>query len=62
VRVECIRAFGNAAVGEVVDGLPDDAAVDPEHWRILPAAAVKSPVPSPAAVGAPVPPVIKEGM
>ena len=34
--VECIKAFGNAKPGEVVRGLPDDAAVDPEHWRVVP--------------------------
>jgi hypothetical protein len=35
MQVRCIKAFGNAAVGEIVSGIPDGAAIDPEHWEVI---------------------------
>ena len=58
MQVVCVKAFGSAVPGEIVSGLPDDAAVDPVHWRILP----PDPPASPAVPSA-LPPVtpLKEG-
>lgn len=36
MQVVCVKAFGLAKPGEIVSGLPDDAAVDPVHWRVVP--------------------------
>ena len=47
MQVRCIRAFGNAAPGDIRE-VPDGAAVDPEHWEIMPP---PEPEPAPAEPG-----------
>lgn len=49
MQVTCIRPFGNAKAGDVVE-VPDGAEVDPAYWQ-LPEAA--SPPPGPPEPGAP---------
>lgn len=46
MQVVCVKAFGSSVPGDVVD-VPDGAAVDPEHWTVMPEAA-PSPEPDPA--------------
>jgi len=62
MQVRCIKAFGMAKCGEIVSGLPDSAAIDPEHWEVIvaddpPPPAPASPPVAPAAAVTP-----KEGM
>lgn len=57
MQVRCIRAFGNAEPGDVVE-VPDGAAVDPVHWE--PVTPAPAPAAKPAAPAAPAAPV-KEG-
>ena len=53
MQVRCIKPFGMAKPGEIVSGLPDGAAVDPEHWEVVedetpPTATPPTPPTSPA--------------
>jgi hypothetical protein len=55
MQVRCKKAFGAFVPGDVVDGVPDGAAVDPEHFEAVTAPAPPAPV-DPPKPAAPVPP------
>jgi hypothetical protein len=62
MQVTCIRAFGVSEPGDVVE-VPDGAAVDPEHWEIIPAGKPPTPPASPVVPVTPASAVTpKEGM
>jgi hypothetical protein len=48
MQVRCIKPFGGTGVGEIVSGLPDGAAVDPEHWEVVIGEPALPPPPAPA--------------
>lgn len=52
MQVKCIRAHGLNKPGDVVDGVPDGAAVDPQYWEVPGARAVP---PGETSGGAPAP-------
>jgi hypothetical protein len=58
MQVRCVRPFGRHAVGDLAE-VPDDAAVDPDHWEPAETAQEKK-------TGAPVlpdlPEIPREGM